>query len=142
MKYYIGSDHAGYKVKELLKAVLRKKRIPFEDLGTQSEEPVDYPDIAMQVAHRVKKAQGKGILICGTGTGMPIAANRMKGIRAVAASDIYTAAIGKRDNDANVLCLRARQFPFHKTKAIVEAFHSAKFSGFKRHKRRIRKLDQ
>jgi len=141
MKYYVGSDHAGYKVKELLKAVLRQKRIIVEDLGTQSEESVDYPEIAKHVAQKVRKA-GRGILICGTGTGMAIAANRMKGIRAIAASDTYTAAMGRKDNDANVLCLRGRQFPFHKTKAIFEAFHSAAFSGFKRHKRRIRELDK
>lgn len=142
-KIYIGSDHAGFELKEKIKKYLQGKRIPHEDLGTNSLDSVDYPDYALEVAQKVvKEKDSKGILICGTGTGMVIAANKVKGIRAVAAYDKYSAKMSRNDNDANVLCLRGRFFPFEKIKEIVSMWLKTPFSGETRHKRRINKIKE
>lgn len=138
---YLGSDHAGYRLKEFLKQYLQKKNINYEDFGTNSEEPVDYPDYAFKVARAVAKdRKSRGILICGTGTGMVMAANKVKGIRAAVAYDEYSAEMSRHDNDANVLCLRGRKVNFEKQKKLVEIWLKTKFSGIARHKRRIAKL--
>ena len=140
-KVYLGSDHAGFKIKERLKKYFEQKKILYEDLGTHSREPVDYPDYALAVAKKVAKDKdARGILICGSGTGMVIAANKVKGIRAVAPYDSYSAEMSRKDNDANVLGLRARFFPFEKTKKIVAVWLAAPFSGKARHRRRINKI--
>ncbi|MBI2626101.1 MAG: ribose 5-phosphate isomerase B [Candidatus Nealsonbacteria bacterium] len=140
-KIYMGADHAGFELKEKLKKYFDKNRISYEDLGTNSEESVDYPDYALAVAQKVSKNKNaKGILICGTGTGMAIAANKVKGIRAVAAYDKYSAEMSRRDNDANVLGLRGRFFPFEKIKKIVDIWLETPFSQKARHKRRINKI--
>ncbi|MBI2041995.1 MAG: ribose 5-phosphate isomerase B [Candidatus Nealsonbacteria bacterium] len=142
-KVYIGADHAGFELKEKLMEYFKEKRMLYEDLGTHSPDSVDYPDYAMAVARRVaKKKNTKGILICGTGTGMVIAANKVKGIRAVAAYDKYSAKMSRNDNDANVLGLRGRFFPFEKVKEIVSVWLATPFSGEARHKRRINKIKQ
>jgi len=113
----IASDHAGFRMKENVKEYLRRKKIEYEDLGTESLKSVDYPDYAIKVAEKVTKNKNtRGILICGTGTGMAIAANKVKGIRAVAAYDAYSAKMSRIDNDTNVLGLRGRFFPFEKIK--------------------------
>ncbi len=140
MKIILGSDHAGVKLKEEIKSFLTKKEINFEDLGTLTKESVDYPDYAKKVCSKVKKEKAKGILICGSGTGMAIAANRIKGIRAVAAYDSYSAKMSRHDNDTNVLCLRGRQFPLNKIKIIISIWLKTPFSKASRHKRRIKKL--
>jgi ribose 5-phosphate isomerase B len=141
MKVIIGSDHAGFRIKERIKKHLDKEGISYEDAGTDSENPVDYPDIAERVAKKVAKSRNyRGILVCGTGTGMVIAANKVKGIRAVAAYDIYTAKMSRTDNDANVLGLRGRGFPFEKARPIIDTWLRAQFSGNARHKRRIEKI--
>jgi ribose 5-phosphate isomerase B len=140
-KIYIASDHAGFKVKEKMKKYLKAKGLVFEDMGTHSSSPTDYPDYAFEVAKKVASQKGsRGILICGTGTGMVMAANKVKGVRAVAAYDKYSAQMSRRDNDANVLCLRGRFFPFEKIKDLVSIWLAAPFSGQARHKKRIRKL--
>ena len=137
---YIGSDHAGYQLKEFLKKHLDKRKIKYKDLGTYSEEPVDYPDIAYKVAKKVANEKAKGILICGTGIGMCIAANKVKGIRAAVAYDAYSAKMSREHNDANVLCLRGRNINMKKQAKLVNIWLKTEFSGNKRHKRRIAKL--
>lgn len=143
MKVYLGADHAGYKLKEEIKGWLEKKNIPYEDMGTYSKAPVDYPDYAKIVSEEVVKDKGsRGILICGTGTGMTIAANRIKGVRAVAAYDSYSAKMSRFDNNSNILALRGRKFVFKEIEKIMKVWFGAKFSENLRHKRRIRKLDK
>lgn len=143
MKVIIASDHAGYKQKERLKKYLERKKIEYEDLGTDSLESVDYPDYAIRVAKKVarnRKRNFRGILICGTGTGMTIAANKVKGIRAVAAYDTYSAKMSRVDNDTNVLGLRGRFFPYEKAKKIVSVWLGTSFSEKKRHRNRLKKI--
>ncbi|MBI2450478.1 MAG: ribose 5-phosphate isomerase B [Candidatus Nealsonbacteria bacterium] len=142
-KIYLGADHAGFKLKERIKKYLGLKGIVYEDLGTHSLESVDYPDYAIGVAKKVaKKNNARGILICGTGTGMAIAANKVKGIRAVAAYDRYSAKMSRLHNNANILALRGRFFPFEKIKKIVSVWLATPFSQKARHKRRINKIKQ
>lgn len=141
MRVIIASDHAGLRVKEKVKRYLKRKRIKYEDLGTESFTSVDYPDYALKVAEKVaKNKKTRGILVCGTGTGMTIAANKVKGIRAVAAYDAYSAKMSRIDNDTNVLGLRGRFFPFEKIRKIITVWLDTPFSGEKRHKRRIQKI--
>ena len=142
MKIIIGSDHAGVNLKQKIKSLLMTENIIFEDVGTvSSNEPVDYPVIAKKVANLVKKDEKtKGILICGSGTGMSIAANRVKGIRAAMCYDKYSAKMSREHNDSNILCLRSRYFPFEKSKEIVKTWLDTKFSKLKRHKDRIAQL--
>jgi ribose 5-phosphate isomerase B len=141
MRVIIASDHAGLRLKEKVKRYLKRKKIKYEDLGTESFTSVDYPDYALKVAEKVVKNKNtRGILVCGTGTGMTIAANKVKGIRAVAAYDAYSAKMSRIDNDTNVLGLRGRFFPFEKIKKIITVWLDTPFSGEKRHKRRIKKI--
>jgi len=141
MRVIIASDHAGLRLKEKVKKYLARKKIEYEDLGTESFTSVDYPDYALKVAEKVVKNKNtRGILVCGTGTGMTIAANKVKGIRAVAAYDAYSAKMSRMDNDTNVLGLRGRFFPFEKIKKIITVWLDTPFSGEKRHKRRIKKI--
>ncbi len=141
MKVILASDHAGLRLKEKVKKYLARKKIEYEDLGTESFKSVDYPDYAIKVAEKVAKNKNtRGILVCGTGTGMTIAANKVKGIRAVAAYDAYSAKMSRIDNDTNVLGLRGRFFPFEKIKKIITVWLDTPFSGEKRHKRRIKKI--
>jgi len=141
MRVIIASDHAGLRLKEKVKRYLKRKKIEYEDLGTESFTSVDYPDYALKVAEKVvKNKKTRGILICGTGTGMTIAANKVKGIRAVAAYDAYSAKMSRIDNDTNVLGLRGRFFPFEKIKKIISVWLDTPFSGEKRHKKRIKKI--
>ena len=139
----IASDHAGFRLKEKIKKYLSRKNIEFEDFGTGSTQSVDYPDFAIKVAEKVAKSQDyRGILICGTGTGMTIAANKVKGIRAVAAYDVYSARMSRIDNDTNVLGLRGRYFPFERIKRIISVWLETPFSGEARHERRLREIHQ
>ncbi|MFH1316340.1 MAG: RpiB/LacA/LacB family sugar-phosphate isomerase [Candidatus Woesearchaeota archaeon] len=142
MKLYIASDHAGFDVKENLKRYLKKKNIKYEDLGADRIKPDDdYVDYAVEVGEKVAKSpKSIGILICGSGIGMSIAANKVKGIRAVNAYDTYTAVVSRQDNNANVLCLRGRKFSFSRIKSIVTAFLNTGFTKIKRHERRIKKI--
>jgi ribose 5-phosphate isomerase B len=141
MRVIIASDHAGLRLKERVKRYLKRKKIECEDLGTDSFTSVDYPDYALKVAEKVVRNKNtRGILVCGTGTGMTIAANKVKGIRAVAAYDAYSAKMSRIDNDTNVLGLRGRFFPFEKIRKILTVWLDTPFSGEKRHKRRIKKI--
>jgi len=140
MEIYIGSDHAGFQVKEKLKQFLKKKGFKIIDLGTDSEESIDYPDIAKKVAANVVEDNTKGILICGSGTGMCIAANKIKGTRAVLCYDTYTAKMSRAHNDANILCLRAREFPYERIEEIVAVWLDTDFSREVRHQKRVDKI--
>jgi len=141
MEVIVASDHAGFKLKEKIKKYLEIKNISYQDLGTDSLASVDYPDYAIKVAELVAKNKNKrGILICGTGTGMTIAANKVRGIRAVAAYDAYSAKMSRVDNDTNILGLRGRFFPFEKVKRIINFWLNTPFSGEQRHKRRLKKI--
>ncbi len=138
---YLGADHAGYKLKEELKRFLKQQRMPFEDLGAhRPQKNDDYPDYAAKVSEMVVKNKAKGILICGTGTGMVIAANKKKGIRAALAYDKFTARTAREHNDANILCLNGWKYNAKKTKQIVKTWLNTKFSGASRHKRRLNKI--
>ena len=133
---YIASDHAGFKLKSELLKIFKK----ILDLGTKSNESVDYPDFAHKLTKQVlKNKENVGILICGTGVGMSIAANRKKGIRAGLVNNTKTARLIRKHNDANVLVLPGRFINTSEAKKSVQAFLSTKFESG-RHKRRIKKL--
>ena len=141
MKIYIAADHAGFAVKEKLKQLLEQKGMQYEDLGTDSEKPVDYPDYAATVAKKVTvDTDARGILICGTGTGMVIAANKVKGIRAVVCYDAFTAHMAREHNNANILCLRGRDFPYEQIEEIVGVWLTTPYSGDIRHEQRLDKI--
>ena len=137
----IGSDHAGFLVKEKIKAFLKKANIKLLDIGTFSEERVDYPDYAKKLALVVKKKSLFGILVCGSGIGVSIAANRIKKIRAAVCYNKKSASLARKHNNANVLCLGARLIDFKNIKLIVNSFISTKFEK-SRHLNRVRKLDK
>ncbi len=140
MKIAIGSDHAGFKLKEEIKKFLEEKGIEVVDFGTNSEERVDYPDYAIPLAESVAKGEETfGILICGTGIGMSIAANKVKGIRASLVSDVYSAHSAREHNNANILCMGGRVLGTELAKEITNAWLNAEFLGG-RHERRINKI--
>ncbi len=143
-KVFIGSDRAGFEAKGEVTGILASLGLEVVDLGTHSPtDKVDYPVYAKLVCDEVMKHNGSfGILICGSGTGMQIAANKIEGIRAAFAYDEYSAKMARYDNDANVLTLRAREFDHSKYKDIVSTFLMEKFSGIERHQRRIEKIHQ
>jgi RpiB/LacA/LacB family sugar-phosphate isomerase len=140
MKIAIGSDHAGYKTKEAIKPLLKKLNHTYQDFGGNSEDSVDYPDYAFKVAEAVASGlYERGILICGSGLGMAIAANKVKGIRAVTAHNETTAEMSRRHNDANILCLGARILSQAEVKKIIKAWLAAPFEGG-RHTPRVDKI--
>lgn len=136
----IGSDHAGFKAKEEVKQILQDLNITVEDMGVINETPIDYPIIAKKVCKRVLLNPSFGILICGSGEGMQMAANKIKGIRAGFCYDIYSAKKAREDNNANVLTLRAREFDHALYKPIIDTFLHTQFSKNVRHKRRVAEL--
>ncbi len=141
MYFYLGSDHAGYKTKEILQKFLTKKGIKTIDLGPHDEERVDYPDFAEKIAKKVSKdKKALGLLICGTGIGMSISANKINGIRAANPFDVYTAKMAREHNNANVLCLGARTYKPEIAKKILKAFIETKPPKEKRHLARINKI--
>ncbi len=140
MRVYIGSDHAGFAVKDFVKELLEKRGYEVEDLGTYSSERVDYPDYAQKVAEAVAKdSDSFGVLICGTGIGMSIAANKIKGIRAAEVHDYYTAQMARAHNDANVLCFGERVVGKGVIESIIEAWCTTSFEGG-RHAERVAKI--
>jgi RpiB/LacA/LacB family sugar-phosphate isomerase len=141
MKIALASDHAGYAEKERLKPLLIELGLQVQDLGTTSEASVDYPDYAHKVASEV--AQGRadqGILVCGSGTGMAITANKVPGVRAAVAWSEETARLARQHNNANVMAIGARTTPPEQIPAIVRAWFSAKFEGG-RHAERVGKIE-
>jgi ribose 5-phosphate isomerase B len=140
MRIALASDHAGYAEKERLKRVLTDLGVEFDDLGTASDESVDYPDYARKVAERV--AQGaveQGLLVCGSGTGMAITANKVPGVRAAVAWSEETARLARMHNDANVLAIGARTTPEGDIPKIVRAWFATDFEGG-RHASRVAKI--
>jgi ribose 5-phosphate isomerase B len=136
----LGADHAGFELKEALKRTLDARGVAWRDFGTMSSASVDYPDYAAQVAHAVADGDAdRGILVCGSGVGMAIAANKVRGIRAAAIADATAAALAREHNDVNVLTLAGRQLPADAAAAIVDAFLNTPFAGG-RHAPRIDKI--
>ncbi|MDQ3686701.1 MAG: ribose 5-phosphate isomerase B [Acidobacteriota bacterium] len=142
MKIALASDHAGYTEKERLKPLLEELGIEFEDLGSVSEESVDYPDYARKVAERVARGEAEqGLLVCGSGTGMAIAANKVPGVRAAVAWTEETARLARQHNDANVLAIGARTTTPEEIPKIVRAWFAAHFDGG-RHAARVAKISE
>lgn len=140
-KIFLGSDHAGFKTKEKIKKYLEKKKISYEDLTPKLIEGDDYPDNAFKVAEKVAKTRNsRGVLVCGSGTGMEIAANKVKGIRAFAPYDLYTARMSRKDNNTNVIAFRGRGFDFKLILKMLNVWIKTPFSNASRHKRRINKI--
>ncbi len=143
MKFYIGADHAGFLTKEALKKHLEKKKVEVIDFGAFSEDPVDYPDFAAKVAREVAGDKNSfGLLICGTGIGMCIAANKFKHIRAANPFDEYTARVSREHNNANIICLGGRTYAHGIAIKILDAFLKAKPPTEKRHLRRVEKISK
>ena len=140
MRIAIGSDHRGFALKEALKELLAELGHEWVDFGCQGEEPVDYPDIARPLAEAVAAGEyERGILICGSGVGMSIAANKVKGIRAALCHDTFAGRLTRRHNDANVLCLGGWCIGRGVAEDIVRLFLSEDFEGG-RHARRLEKI--
>jgi len=138
----LGSDHAGFELKEKVKRTLERVGVPFEDVGTHSAESVDYPDFAHRVAEAVEGGRyRRGILVCGTGIGVSIAANRHPGVRAAVAYDEETARLSRAHNDANVLALGGRTIAPALADRIVEVWLTTPFAGG-RHARRVARIER
>ena len=141
MKIALASDHAGFAEKERLKPLLNELGLQVEDLGTTSESSVDYPDYARQVAEEVATQRvDQGLLVCGSGTGMAITANKVPGVRAAVAWSEETARLARQHNDANVLAIGARTTPPELIPQIVRAWFSSEFEGG-RHAERVAKIE-
>ena len=141
MKIIIGSDHAGYQMKEKVKAHLQKRGIEAEDVGTYSEESVDYTDPGKKVAQKVSDGVfDRGILICGTGLGMSMVANRFRGVRAGLANDLFSAIMSRRHNDSNILVIGGRLIGDTLALQLVDTWLKTPFEGG-RHQRRLEKMD-
>ena len=139
-KIFISSDHAGYKLKEEIKSLLSKKKISFLDIGPHNDNRVDYPDFAHKVARRVKANKNNiGILVCGSGMGMNIAANRHKNIRAAQCFNLKSTKLSRLHNDANIITLGYRLLSKKLALSCVIAFLNTKFEGG-RHLKRIKKI--
>lgn len=140
MKIILASDHAGLELRQALVDGLRERGVAFEDVGPTSRESVDYPDFATQVARAVAAGQyTHGVLVCGTGIGMSIVANKYKGVRAALCTTEYEARMARAHNDANVLCLGQRVVGSGVAQAILEAFLATPFAGG-RHEQRVQKI--
>ena len=136
----LGSDHAGFEYKEKIKELLTSMSLPFRDFGTTSTESTDYPDYAHSVAKAVGSGEAKfGILVCGTGIGMSIVANKHAGVRASNVESDAAARLAREHNDANVLAIGARITPWETAKEIIRTFVTTQFAGG-RHQRRIDKI--
>jgi ribose 5-phosphate isomerase B len=141
MKIALAADHGGFRLKNILLAYAQSIGHDTKDLGTNSEAAVDYPDFSLAVARALhERTAERGILICGSGVGACVAANKFPGIRASVCHDTFSARQGVEDDDMNVLCLGARVVGPELAKAIVQAFLSASFSGAERHVRRLGKI--
>lgn len=143
---YIGSDHAGFPLKLAIKQHLEAGQQKVVDLGVfASETPVDYPDIAHEVAEKVQENEAsgaRGILVCGTGVGMCMAANKIKGIRAAVCESAQTVEMSRKHNNANVLCLGGRVLAPETALAMVDVFMKTAFENEERHERRVRKIEK
>ena len=139
-KIFISSDHAGFKLKETIKSYLIKKKRDFEDLGPYNSSRVDYPDFAHKVARKVRNNKNNiGILVCGSGMGMNIAANRHKNIRAAQCFNLKSTKLSRLHNDANIITLGSRLLTKKTALSCINVFLNTKFEGG-RHSRRIKKI--
>ena len=139
-KIFISSDHAGFELKEAIKKYLLSKKLTFQDLGPSNNVRVDYPDFAHKVARKVKISKNNvGILVCGSGMGMNIAANRHKNIRAAQCFNLKSTKLSRLHNDANIITLGSRVLSKKKALNFVGVFLNTKFEGG-RHSKRIRKI--
>ncbi|GAA5346624.1 ribose 5-phosphate isomerase B [Planifilum fimeticola] len=140
MRVIIGSDHGGFRLKQEIRNLLEEMGIAYEDVGCDCSDSVDYPDYALPVAERVAKGEfDRGILVCGTGIGMSIAANKVKGIRCAVVSDEFSARMSREHNDANVLALGERVVGPGLAREIVRIWLTTDFAGG-RHGRRVAKI--
>ncbi len=141
MRIIMGSDHAGYAMKEKVKAFFQDRGIAVEDVGTYSEESVDYTDFGKKVARKVSDGTfERGVLICGTGLGMSMVANRFRGVRAALVNDLFSAIMSRRHNDANILVMGGRLVGDTLALQLVDTWLETPFEGG-RHKRRLEKMD-
>jgi ribose 5-phosphate isomerase B len=141
MRIAVGSDHAGFPLKAAAVAELKRLGHQIIDLGTHSADPVDYPDFAQAVGEAVLRGEAeRGLLLCGSGVGASVAANKIPGVRAAACHDTYSARQGVEDDDMNVLGLGARVIGPELALAIIRAWEGATFSNAERHKRRLDKV--
>ncbi len=139
----IGNDHTGYELKKAIIEYLEEKGIEYKDFGCGNLTASDYPEYAKAVGRAIQKGEcEKGILICGTGIGISIAANKMKGIRAALCHDCFSAEATRLHNDANILAMGARVIGVGHAIKIVDTFLNTEFSGNERHIRRIKMLDE
>jgi ribose 5-phosphate isomerase B len=137
----LGSDHAGFELKEKVRKALERLGVPYEDVGAHAADSVDYPDYAHQVAEGVEKRRfARGIVVCGTGLGVSMAANRHPGVRAAVAYDEETARLSREHNDANVLALGGRSLDHALAERILEVWLATPFAGG-RHARRVGKIE-
>lgn len=139
----IACDHGGYDYKQLIMEHLADRGLEYRDFGAFTPDACDYPDLAIPVAEAVASGEcEKGILICGTGIGMSIAANKVHGVRAAVCGDSFSAKATREHNDANVLCMGARVISAAKALEITDIFIDTPFSGEERHVRRISKIEK
>jgi ribose 5-phosphate isomerase B len=142
MRIAVGCDHAGFPLKAAATGELQRLGDEVIDLGTDSEQAVDYPDYAQAVAEAVMRGEAdRGLLICGSGVGAAVAANKVPGVRAATCHDTFSARQGVEDDDMNVLCLGARVIGDQLAIEIVRAWESARFSNAERHARRLGKVN-
>jgi len=140
-KIALAADHAGFEEKEKIKKTLDEIGVEYDDLGTNSEESVDYPDYARKVAEAVSRGEyEQGLLVCGSGTGMAITANKVRGVRAAVAWNEEIARLARQHNNANVLAIGARTTPEEEIPKIIKSWFAADFEGG-RHQRRVEKID-
>ena len=142
MRIAVGCDHRGYSLKQKIIVLMESAGHTVLDAGTQNDESVDYPDFAAAVSKQVRDGTvDRGVLVCGTGIGMAIAANKFPGVRAAPCSDEVSAEISRRHNDLNVLCLSGDMLSNHAAERIVDIWLNTEFEGG-RHERRIKKISQ
>ena len=141
MRIVIGADHAGFDLKQVIAAYLRHLGHDVIDKGTDSEEPVDYPDFAERLAKTLLDGEAeRGVLICGSGVGASVAANKIPGVRAGLCHNTYSARQGVEHDDMNVLVLGARVIGVELARELVDHFLKARFNGEERHRRRVEKI--
>lgn len=137
----VASDHAGFELKEKLKKALDRMGVPYRDMGPATADPVDYPDNAHRLAEGIARGEAeRGLLVCGSGQGMAMAANRHRGVRAALAADEETARLSREHNDANVLALGGRLVDHDRAERILEVWLATPFGGG-RHTGRVAKID-
>lgn len=139
MRVAIGSDHGGYELKEKIKSYLNSQNVSVVDYGTNSSDPVDYPDFGEKVGHAITQGDFDfGIVLCGTGIGISIAANKVKGVRAALVYDDTTARLAKEHNNANIIALGGRTTTYEQAISIINTFSQATYE--KRHQKRLDKI--